>query len=71
MTGPAGPGPDRDSVVRRREFERMHPEIVITPPGPGRLLWTARAGGRILAAAYWLDQLLDDLEWLEGEGQPS
>jgi hypothetical protein len=75
MTGPAGPGPDRDSVVRRRAFEQEHPEISITPPGPGRLLWTARAGGKILCAEYWLDDLLDDLAWLEGreggEGHPS
>ena len=70
-----GPGPDRDSVVRLREFERLHPEVVITGPGPGRLLWAARAGGKILAAEYWLGQLLDDLAWLEGreggEGHPS
>ena len=75
MTGPASPGPDRDSVARRREFEAAHPEITITPPGPGRLLWTARAGGKILCAEYWLDDLLDDLAWLEGreggEGHPS
>ena len=75
VTGPASPGPDRDSVVRRREFEAAHPEITITPPGPGRLLWTARAGGKILCAEYWLDDLLDDLAWLEGreggEGHPS
>ena len=70
-----GPGPDRDSVARLREFERLHPEVVITGPGPGRLLWVARAGGKILAAEYWLGQLLDDLAWLEGreggEGRPS
>ena len=71
-----GPGPDdRDSALRRQQFEAKYPEVVITPPGPGRLLWTARAGGRLLAAAYWLDQLLDDLAWLEGreggEGHPS
>jgi hypothetical protein len=74
VTGPVPPAPE-DSVVRRQRFEAAHPEITITPPGPGRLLWTARAGGRVLAAAYWLDQLLDDLAWLEGpeggEGHPS
>ena len=69
MNGPAGPARDRDSVVRLREFEARHPEAVITAPGPGRLLWTARAGGKILAAGYWLGQLLDDLEWLADEGQ--
>ena len=73
MTGPAGPARDKDSVVRLREFERLHPEVIITGPGPGRLLWVARAGGKILCAEYWLGQLLDDLEWLtdEGQGDPS
>jgi hypothetical protein len=64
MTGPRPD--DRDSVMRLQQFEASHPEITITPPGPGRLLWVARAGGKILCAEYWLDDLLDGLPWLEG-----
>jgi hypothetical protein len=31
-----------DTVVRRRQFEDAHPEIVITPPRPQASTWTAR-----------------------------
>ena len=67
------PGPQQCRAAAR--ISNACVPITITPPGPGRLLWTARAGGKILCAEYWLDDLLDDLAWLEGreggEGHPS
>jgi hypothetical protein len=58
-----------DSVPRRAAFEAAHPNISVTPPGPGTgLLWIARDRDRgvILASDYWLGSLLDTLDWLTG-----
>lgn len=71
----AAPQPDRprlyvvgggldEAVVRRKQFESAHPEIVITPPGAHTSLWAAHSGGKMLASAYQLGTLLDTLGWL-------
>jgi hypothetical protein len=53
-----------EAVVRRKQFERAHPEIVITPPGTRTRLWTARRDGTTLASGYQLSFLLDTLSRL-------
>ena len=50
-----------DAVLRRKQFEDAHPEIVITSPGPRTCLWTAHRDGTILASGYQLSALLDTL----------
>jgi hypothetical protein len=55
-------------VVRREKFEAAHPEIVISVPdySKGEMRWAARRRGgsaNILATAYDLEDLLDELEW--------
>jgi hypothetical protein len=50
-----------EAVVRKRQFERAHPEIVITAPGTQTCLWTARRDGTRLASGYELSTLLDTL----------
>jgi hypothetical protein len=65
---PASGGLD-EPVLRRKQFERAHPEIVITPPGAHACLWTAHRDGKILASRYQLSALLDTLSWLLGEQQ--
>ncbi len=50
-----------DAVLRRKQFEGAHPEIVISPPGAHTCLWTARRDGTILASRYQLGALLDAL----------
>jgi hypothetical protein len=61
MTG----GYPDDQVPRLRAYQAAHPEVQITPPGPGSLLWVARRDGMIVAADYWLGLLLDALDWLD------
>ena len=56
-----------DAVLRRKQFEDAHPEIVITAPGPPTCLWTAHREGTILASGYQLGALLDTLGRLPGE----
>ena len=56
-------GPD-DAVLRRKQFEDAHPEIVITSPGPRTCLWTAHRDGTVLASGYQLSALLDTLDRL-------
>lgn len=56
-----------DAVLRRKQFEDAHPEIVITSPGPRTCLWTAHRDGTILASGYQLGALLDTLDRLPGE----
>jgi len=58
-----------DAVLRRKQFEDAHPEIVITSPGPRTCLWTAHRDGTMLASGYQLSALLDTLDRLPG-GQP-
>jgi hypothetical protein len=58
-----------DAVLRKKQFEDAHPEIVITSPGPRTCLWTAHRDGTILASGYQLSALLDTLGRLPG-GQP-
>jgi len=53
-----------DTVVRRKQFEDAHPEIVITLPKTQASLWTARRDGKTLASEYHLGDLLDTLSWL-------
>jgi hypothetical protein len=53
-----------DTVVRRKQFEDAHPEIVITPPKTQASLWTARRDGKTLTSGYRLGDLLDTLSWL-------
>jgi hypothetical protein len=55
-----------EAVVRRRQFEGAHPEIVITAPGTQTCLWTARRDGTRLASGYELSTLLDTLARLLG-----
>jgi hypothetical protein len=50
-----------EAVVRRKQFESEHPQIVITPPGTSTCLWTARRDSTILASRYELSALLDTL----------
>ena len=57
----------QDTVVRRKRFGEAHPEIVITPPGTQASMWTARRAGKTLASGYYLDALLDTLDWLLGK----
>jgi hypothetical protein len=61
-----GGDPD-EAVLRRKQFERAHPEIVITPPGSHSCLWTACRDGKSLAGGYQLSVLLDTLDWLLAE----
>jgi hypothetical protein len=61
-----GGGPE-DAVLRRRRFEAVHPEIVITPPGALDPMWTAYRDGKSLARRYHLGVLLDELGRLCGE----
>ena len=56
-----------DAVLRRKQFEDAHPEIVITAPGPRTCLWTAHRDGTLLASGYQLSALLDTLGRLPGE----
>jgi hypothetical protein len=56
-----------DAVLRRKQFEDAHPEIVITAPGPRTCLWIARRDGTIVASGYQLSALLDTLSRLAGE----
>ena len=57
-------------MPRLRAYQAAHPDTTITPPGPDSLLWVARRDGKIIAAEYWLGQLIDDLEWLaDGDGE--
>lgn len=56
-----------DTVLRRKQFEDAHPEIVIAAPGPHTCLWTAYRDGTILASGYQLSALLDTLGRLPGE----
>ena len=56
-----------DDVPRLAAYREAHPEVDITPPGPGSLLWVARRDGRIICADWWLSKLLDALDWLEGD----
>ena len=56
-----------DAVLRRKQFEDAHPEIVITPPGTRTCLWTAHRDGTILASGYQLSALLDTLDRLPRE----
>ena len=56
-----------DAVLRRKQFQDAHPEIVITPPGPHTCLWTAHRDGALLASGYQLSALLDTLGRLPGE----
>jgi len=58
-----------DAVLRKKQFEDAHPEIVITSPGPRTCLCTAHRDGTILASGYQLSALLDTLGRLPG-GQP-
>jgi hypothetical protein len=58
-----------DAVLRRKQFEDAHPEIVITAPGSRTCLWTAHRDGTMLASGYQLSALLDTLDRLPG-GQP-
>ena len=61
-------GAPEDPLVRRRRFERYHPEVVILPPSAGR--WRAvvppgllsRDGTRTTVGAWDLACLLDQLE---------
>ena len=55
-----------DAVLRRKQFEDAHPEIVITSPGTHTCLWTAHRDGTILASGYQLSALLDTLGRLPG-----
>jgi hypothetical protein len=63
---PVGDGLD-EPVVRRKQFERAHPDIVITPPGAHACLWAAHRDGKLLTSRYQLSDLLDALTWLLGE----
>jgi hypothetical protein len=72
-TVPKVPGPARlrvvgggldEAVLRRRQLEDAHPEIVITAPGLETCLWTAHRGGTRLAGSYQLSSLLDTLALL-------
>jgi len=56
-----------DAVLRRKQFQDAHPEIVITAPGPRTCLWTAHRDGTMLASGYQLGALLDTLGRLPGE----
>jgi len=56
-----------DAVLRRKQFEDAHPEIVITAPGPCTCLWTAHRDGTLLASGYQLSALLDTLGRLPDE----
>ena len=56
-----------DAVLRRKQFQDAHPEIVITAPGPHTCLWTAHREGTILASGYQLGALLDTLGRMPGE----
>jgi hypothetical protein len=53
-------GPD-EAILRRKQFEDAHPEIVITPPATHACLWTAHRDGTMLASGYQLSTLLDTL----------
>lgn len=62
-----------DAVVRRQQFEQVHPDAVILPPCAGR--WRAVADGRTIGA-WDLSGLMDQLDQLypgasqPGSGQP-
>lgn len=61
-----------DDVPRLAAYREAHPEVDISPPGPGQTLWVARRDGVIIAADYWLGQLLDTLGWLgDDPGEPA
>jgi hypothetical protein len=52
-----------DQVGRLEKFRADHPEITIVPPSKGTSpFWVAMRSGERLADAYWLEQLLDELE---------
>jgi len=53
-----------DDVPRLADYRAAHPEVDITPPGPGQMLWIARRDGAIIAADWLLGKLLDTLDWL-------
>ena len=55
-----------EAVLRRRQFEGAHPEIVITAPGVETCMWTAHRGDTRLASGYQLSALLDTLTQLLG-----
>ncbi len=58
--------PNPDQVPRRQAFEREHPDVTITPPdsaSPGSYgQWAAWQDGKVVASAYELKDLLDQLE---------
>jgi hypothetical protein len=60
-------GGREDAVLRRKQFEEMHPEIVITPPRTPSGRWTAHRDGNALASGYELSALLDTLTRLLGK----
>jgi hypothetical protein len=51
-----------DQVPRLEAFKAAHPDITIEPPGPGRVLWSARQGAEILCTGFDLRRFLDQLE---------
>lgn len=56
-----------DDVPRLADYRAAHPEVDISPPGPGQMLWIARRDGVIVAADWLLGKLLDTLDWLDAE----
>lgn len=60
------PIPYPDQVPRLKAFQARHPEIeIISPQSPGGR-WTARRNGTVLATAFALYYLLDQLDELLG-----
>lgn len=50
-----------DAVVRLERFREANPDVKITPPGNGTLMWKARQGD-ILIERFNLGRLMDVLE---------
>jgi hypothetical protein len=62
-----------DQVVRLRDWEEAHPDVDIDPPdyANGGWLWAARRDGVVLCCEYDLRKLLDHVDWLTAQEQPS
>jgi hypothetical protein len=54
-----------DAVMRLERFREANPDVKITPPGNGNLMWKVRAGD-ILLERFSLGRLMDVLEARDG-----
>jgi hypothetical protein len=62
-----------DQVARLERWTAEHPDVEIQAPdyASGAQLWTAHKGGIVVCCEYDLRVLLDRLDWLMAQEQPT